>query len=375
MSKPDQKPSHQQDQKAANETGVVATAEARVITVGEHRIYPGERRSVNLQLPPLYTHASVGMPVHVIHGKRAGPTVFITAAIHGDEINGVEIIRRLLKLKSLDRIKGAIIAVPVVNVYGFIAQSRYLPDRRDLNRSFPGTERGSMASRLAELLMSSIIDQCTHGIDLHTGAAGRDNLPQIRVAPDAADETHRMAEAFAPPVILHTSAADGTLRHAIHNKPMILYEAGEALRFSDASIKLGVNGIVRVLRSLSMLTPTRTQERAQEMAKSEQRKVVKRRAPVVVTDSTWIRAPQSGIMRARVKLGDVVKPQQTLGIVADPFGEHEELLVAKEAAIVVGMSNLPLVHEGEALFHLARAHAPGVAAQTVDAFVQEYDSN
>ncbi len=343
----------------------------RLISIGEHLIYPGERRSVNLQLPPLYTHASVGMPVHVIHGKRPGPIVFITAAIHGDEINGVEIIRRLLKLKALDRLKGAVIAVPVVNVYGFIAQARYLPDRRDLNRSFPGTERGSMASRLAELLMSAIIDQCTHGIDLHTGAAGRDNLPQIRVAPDASEESHQMAEAFAPPVILQTSAAEGTLRYTVKDKPMILYEAGEALRFSDASIKLGVNGIVRVLRSLSMLPPARSGEHGNTSVRKQDR----RRASVVVTDSSWIRAPQSGIMRARVKLGDVVKPDQILGIVADPFGEHEEALVAKEAAIVVGMTNLPLVHEGEALFHLAKASAPGVAARTVDAFVQEYDSD
>lgn len=354
----------------------------RVIAIGEHQILPGQRLSVNLPLPPLYTHASVGMPVHVIHGRRPGPVVFITAAIHGDEINGVEIIRRLLKLKALDRLKGAVIAVPVVNVYGFIAQSRYLPDRRDLNRSFPGTERGSMASRLADLLMSSIIDQCTHGIDLHTGAAGRDNLPQIRVATDAVDESHRMAEAFAPPVILQTNASEGTLRHTIGDKPIILYEAGEALRFSESSIKLGVNGIVRVLRSLSMLAPARANERVNEREGQEikhdpsppLRKLDRRRASVVVTDSSWVRATQSGIMRARVKLGDVVKEGQTLGIVADPFGEHEEVLVAKEAAIVIGMTNLPLVHEGEALFHLAKATAPGVAAKTVDAFVQEYDA-
>ena len=151
------------------------------ITIGDVTVNPGERLYVDLPLPPLYTHTSVAMPVHVINGRQAGPVMFVTAAIHGDEINGIEIIRRLLATKALRRLSGTLIAVPVVNVYGFVSQSRYLPDRRDLNRSFPGSERGSMAARLADTLVSEIIGKCTHGIDLHTAAEGRANLPQIRV--------------------------------------------------------------------------------------------------------------------------------------------------------------------------------------------------
>ena len=150
------------------------------IEIAGVRVKPGTRQSIDIPLPSFYTHSSVNMPVHVVHGRRPGPVLLVSAALHGDEINGVEVIRRLLSHKFIDRIKGTLIAIPVVNVYGFVSKSRYLPDRRDLNRSFPGSENGSMASRLAHVLMTQIIPRCTHIIDLHTGAVNRENLPQIR---------------------------------------------------------------------------------------------------------------------------------------------------------------------------------------------------
>jgi predicted deacylase len=143
-------------------------------------VAPGQSLTIELEVPRLYTHTETSMPVHVINGKKAGPRLFVCAAIHGDEINGIEIIRRLLQHKALKRIRGSLIAIPIVNVYGVISHSRYLPDRRDLNRSFPGTEKGSLAARLADLFMREIVNQCTHGIDLHTGGMHRDNFPQIR---------------------------------------------------------------------------------------------------------------------------------------------------------------------------------------------------
>jgi len=147
--------------------------------------------------------------VHVIHGKREGPVLFLSAALHGDEINGVEIIRRVLKHRSLSRLKGTLIAVPIVNVYGFLYKSRYLPDRRDLNRSFPGSQQGSMASRTANLFLTEIVSKCSHGIDLHTGAIHRDNLPQVRALMDD-PETERMAYAFRAPVVLNTDIVEGS---------------------------------------------------------------------------------------------------------------------------------------------------------------------
>jgi len=337
----------------------MTTPDSQNITIGEHLIRPGERRFIDLPLPPLYTHTSVSMPVHVINGRQPGPVLFVTATIHGDEINGIEVIRRLLDIKSLNRLKGALIAVPVVNVYGFVAQSRYLPDRRDLNRSFPGSERGSMAARLADVFMQEIISQSTHGIDLHTAAAGRDNLPQVRIDFKDNAEAREMARAFAPPVILDVAPGEGTLRAAVGDLPIILYEAGEALRFNEVSIRVGVKGILRVMRKLKMLPDLRKNESQSE--------------PIFSKDSTWTRAPQSGILRARVTLGDIVVVGETLGIVADPFGEFEEEVVSTVAGIVIGMSNMPLVHEGEALFHIAEAESAVSAAKVVDQFQAEYD--
>ena len=297
------------------------------------------------------------MPVHVLNGRRSGPVLFVTATVHGDEINGIEIIRRLLATRALDRLSGTLVAVPVVNVYGFIAQSRYLPDRRDLNRSFPGSERGSMGARLADLVKSEVLDRCTHGIDLHTAAAGRDNLPQVRFdfgqaeldASDQAGTARAMAHAFAPPVILNSDPGDGTLRKACGDKPVILYEAGEALRFNEVAIKAGVAGILRVLRHLKMLPESkRTPSNRPDKGVNE-----RNFKALVSRDSQWMRAPQSGILRARVALGDAVRPGQSLGVIADPFGELEEEVFSEVSGVIVGQSNLPLVHEGEAVFHIA----------------------
>lgn len=329
------------------------------VVIGNQIVKPGERHYIDLPLPPLYSHTSVAMPVHVINGKRSGPTLCVTAAIHGDEINGIEIIRRLLATKQLSRLKGALVAVPVVNVYGFVTGSRYLPDRRDLNRSFPGSERGSMAARLADMFLSDVLSSCTHAIDLHTAAAGRDNLPQIRYHFGANPEADLMAKAFSPPVILNSMPGDGTMRKAIGSKPLLLYEAGEALRFDEVAIRAGVKGILNVMRFLDMLPEGKKSER--------------RRFPIISTDSQWMRAPQSGILRTTVSLGEIVRQGQTLGIVADPFGELEEEVISSAPGVIVGKTNLPLVHEGEALFHVAQAASPGTAAASVDAFVQEHD--
>lgn len=320
------------------------------ITIYGESIAPGERRTLNLPVADLYTQSAVTMPVQVINGKRPGPRLFVSAAIHGDELNGVEIIRRLLKLHRLRYLRGTLIAIPIVNIFGLIHHSRYLPDRRDLNRSFPGSETGSLAARLANLFMSEIVAHCTHGIDLHTGAHARANLPQIR-ANLSDPETERLAYAFGVPVLLNSVVRDGSLREAAaeHGIPMLLYEAGEALRFDELSIRAGVRGIVSVMGALEMLSPRRSH---------------KSTTPYVAHASTWLRAPQSGILRTLVPLGKRVKKGDTLGMIADPFGESEQSVIANVSGIVIGRTNLPLVNEGEALFHLARfADSREVAAQ------------
>jgi len=329
------------------------------ITIGDVTVEPGKRAYVDLPLPPLYTHSLVSMPVHVINGRNDGPVLFVSAAIHGDEINGIEIIRRLLKTKTLNRINGTLIAVPVVNVYGFVSQSRYLPDRRDLNRSFPGSDGGTMASRLADTFMTEIADKCTHGIDFHTAAAGRNNLPQIRADLDSSPSLLPMAVAFSPPVILDSSTRGGTLRAAVGDKPVLLYEAGEALRFDELAIRAGVQGTLRVMRYLNMLPVSKKVERKYE--------------PTIANDSVWMRAPQSGILRSTLKLGAIVNRGDVVGIVADPFGVAEEKVISHVSGVLVGQSNLPLVHEGEALFHVACISSTKSAARVVDEFHQEYE--
>jgi len=320
----------------------------------------GERATIDLPAGRLYTHTPMTIPVHVINGKQAGPRLFISAAIHGDEINGVEIIRRVLKLSALKRLKGSLIAVPIVNVHGLINHSRYLPDRRDLNRSFPGSEKGSLAGRLAHLFMEEIVSQSTHGIDLHTGAIHRTNLPQIRANLDD-EATDKLARAFNVPVIISSNLRDGSLREAAaeHGIPMLLYEAGEALRFDEVSIRAGVNGIVNVMRTLEMLPPSR-------------RKIQKQTEPVVARSSSWVRAPDSGILRAMVPLGGRVKKGTLLGVVADPFGETEYQIIAPFSGIVIGKTNLPLANEGDALYHIARFGDIGEIEAKVDEFHEEH---
>lgn len=328
--------------------------------IGDQRVDPGERITFDLTVPHLYTYAAVSMPIQIIHGKHPGPKLFVSAAIHGDEINGIEIIRRLVKLPALQRLRGTLLAAPVVNVYGFVNQSRYLPDRRDLNRSFPGSKTGSLAARLAHLFMEEIVARCTHGIDLHTAAVHRDNLPQIRALVDD-PETKQLAYAFGSPVILNSDLRDGSLRQAVVDLgiPVLLYEGGEALRFNEFAIRAGVNGIISVMRELEMLPLSRRRKKP-------------RVEPVVARSSSWVRAPQSGILRSLTGLGSHIRKGDTLAIVADPFGERTEEIIAPSSGIVVGQTNLPLVHEGEALYHVARFGKPETVAEALEAFQLEH---
>ncbi len=324
-------------------------------------VAPGKRATIALPVTKLYTHAPIEIPIHVMRGKQDGPRLFVSAAIHGDEINGVEIIRRLIKHAVLKRLRGTLVAVPVVNVHGLINHSRYLPDRRDLNRSFPGSERGPLASRLAYLFMKEVVDKCTHGIDLHTGAIHRANLPQIRANLDD-DETGRLAKVFSVPVLLNATIRDGSLRQAAAEKgiPMLLYEAGEALRFDEVSIRAGVRGIVNVMRELEMLPPSK-------------RKKTQSKEPMVARSSSWVRAPSSGIFRPVVALGARVEKEGLLGVIEDPFGEIEDPVHARYAGIVIGRINLPLVNEGDALFHIARFGKVDKAVATVEEFQELHE--
>jgi len=321
-------------------------------------VAPGKRAVVEMPAAQLYTNTPLNIPVHVVHGRKPGPVLLVCAAIHGDELNGVEIIRRILQTQSLRSLRGTLVAVPVVNVFGFIHKSRYLPDRRDLNRCFPGSESGSLGARMANLFKTQVLDCCTHAIDLHTGAIYRSNLPQIRANLDSA-ATAEMAHAFGVPLILNSVLRDGTLREVAEaqNIPVITYEAGEALRFDEGSIRAGLRGVLNVMRHLGMLPPSRKPHALVE--------------PAVARSSLWVRAERDGVFRSLVALGDRVKQGQVLGRIGSPFSADEMEIVSPCGGILVGRDNLPLVNEGEALFHIARFEEVKEVAEQVQAFAAD----
>ncbi|EGV18252.1 succinylglutamate desuccinylase/aspartoacylase family protein [Thiocapsa marina] len=327
------------------------------VSIAGREIQPGERARVDIPLPNLYTTTPVYMPVHVVRGRKPGPRLFVTASIHGDEINGVEIIRRMLLQKALSRLRGTLLAVPVVNVYGYVRQSRYLPDRRDLNRSFPGSDKGSLAARLATTLISEVVEGSTHGIDLHTGAIHRENLPQIRVTLNAGEDMPALAKAFETPVILDAEIRPGSLRAeaAARGIPILLYEGGEALRFDEFAVRAGLRGILGVMRHIGMIRST-----APRRAIGHE--------PLVARSSVWVRAHQSGILLSLTPLGAHVNKGDTLGIITDPFRPVDDPVLSPVSGIVIGRTNLPLITEGEALYHLACFGKPETAA----ALLEEY---
>ena len=329
------------------------------ITIGETQINPGERVNVSLPVADLYTSTSLSMPVQVICGRQAGPVLFVSAAVHGDELNGVEIIRRLLKRKALRSLRGTLLAVPIVNVHGFLDQSRYLPDRRDLNRSFPGSSKGSIAARLAYTFNHQILSNSDYGIDLHTGAINRSNLPQIRANLDD-PRTFDFANVFGVPVIVNSNIRDGSLRECASERgmPMLIYEAGEALRFDETCIRAGIRGVLNAMRHIGMLPDGKDLQPV---------------TPIVARSTQWVRAGSSGIVSGKVKLGSTVKKGQRLATISDPLGDEEDTVVAPFDGIVIGRSNLPLAHEGDALFNLSSFLDVPKAADVVETFASAHE--
>jgi len=329
-------------------------------SIGGTEVKPGQRANINLPVADLYTSTSLSMPVRVVCGRRQGPVLFVSAAIHGDELNGVEIIRRLLRLKILRSVRGTLVAVPIVNVHGFLNQSRYLPDRRDLNRSFPGSAKGSIAARLANTFFTEIVSKADFGIDLHTGAINRSNLPQIRGNLDD-EKTLDLANAFGVPVIINANIRDNSLRSSVVDSgvPVLIYEAGEALRFDEISIRAGLRGVLNIMRLIGMLP-----------AKRPAKRPVK---PVLARTTSWVRAPASGIFNTSVSLGSSVTEGQRIGSINDPLGDTTEKMVAPFDGIVIGRSNLPLAHEGDALFNIAAFRSVSKAEDLVEEFTSELD--
>jgi predicted deacylase len=306
--------------------------------IADLHVRPGHRAKIELPIARLMSGTPVALPAVVLHGTQTGPTVWLSAAIHGDEICGVEIIRRVLERTDPANLAGTLIAVPVVNVHGFNAGDRYLPDRRDLNRSFPGSARGSLASRVAHLMMTEVIDRCDIGIDLHTGSDHRINLPQIRGDLDN-PAVRDLAAVFAAPISLHSRTRDGSLREAATESgaTALLFEGGEADRFDPSAIAAGTNGVLRVLAAAGMVESA---PKAKTQTKWSRK-------------SVWMRASNSGMLQLSVRLGDEVAKGERIATIYDPFGKRLGAVSSRSTGVVVGHTQRPLVNRGDAIVHLA----------------------
>ncbi len=311
------------------------------IEIGGTRVAAGTQRVVELPVASLPSGQPVTLSIHVIHGTQPGPTLWISGAVHGDEVVGIEIVRRVADAIKPRTLHGTLLAIHVVNPFGLLHQTRYLPDRRDLNRAFPGSARGSLGARLAALVMKEVVARCTHGIDLHSGTHHRINHPQVRA--DLSDsETLDMARAFGTSVLIDARTRDGSLRASAARKGarVLLYEGGEALRLHPESVDAGVSGVRRVLHHLRM---TRLPQQQQESPPGQ---------PFVCKNTRWIRASRSGMFHPGVQCGDLVAEKDIIGEIIDPFGRSRVRVRTRYAGVVIGATLNPLVHQGDALIHI-----------------------
>ncbi len=332
--------------KRAAERRAEALPRAEPFSFADQTIAPGTTKRIDVPVARLPTGNWVYLSVVVAHGSRRGPTIWLSGAVHGDELNGVVIVDEVIRTLKPKKLSGTVLAVPIVNAFGLIQGSRYLPDRRDLNRMFPGSKRGSLGSRLARLLTDLVITPAEFGLDFHTGSGGRTNLPQIRCNLDD-PATATLARAFGTPVVIHSGLRDGSLRaHAASmGKPMLVFEGGEANRLDDTAISAGLAGAQRVMTfagmtEVSSITPP---SQATEFFRS----------------SSWVRAGRSGFCRLSVQLGQSVVEGQSFGTVIDPATGKRAPLKSKTTGIVIGRATEGLITAGDAVIHVASERARG----------------
>lgn len=308
----------------------------RLVVAGAH-VPPGERRDLAPLVSESYTGDRTTLPMAVVNGIDEGPTVAVTAAIHGDELNGIAICQHLLAALDPATLRGAVIVVPIANVLGAQIRSRYLPDRRDLNRSFPGSTKGSTAARIARIIHDDVLLASEVGIDLHTAANRRTNVPQLRI--DTSDaRASELAAVFGAPYVLDASLRPGSLREAASQKgiPVLTYEAGEPLRFDEAAITIGTDGILRVLGALDMIDEVPAPGPT----------------PLVMHESTWLRADRGGILDRHVDWGEHVEEGQPVWTTTSPLGAERATVESPVDGVVIGGTTIPLVAPGDAVLHI-----------------------
>ena len=313
-------------------------AENKTIVINGATVEPGQKKLLRIEIARLPTGTLIDIPVHVFNSRKAGPTVLVQAGLHGDEINGVETLRRMLENKDFEISRGAVIVVPILNVFGFIHFSRDVPDGKDVNRSFPGSRTGSLASRIAYHYTQEILPQIDFGLDLHTGGGQRHNFPQMRYT--EGDETgQRLATLFNAPFSFASNLISGSFRKAAHKmgKPIAVYEAGESMRFDEKSIAVGIKGVKNVLKGMKLVSGRKENMQSVPL---EYRK--------------WLRAPRAGMFIPEIENGSEMKKGQILGMVTDTFAKKHKKIKAPFDGYVICINHQAVVNQGDALFHVGR---------------------
>ncbi len=313
------------------------------IIINKNVIAPGENKQIILNTYELPTQTKMEIPVYVFRSVNDGPTILLSAGMHGDETNGVEIIRKIINREEVNNLKcGTLIALPIINIVSFLFGSRDLPDGRDMNRCFPGNKNGSLGSRIAYDIMKHIIPLIDCGVDFHTGGSKINNYPQIRCVFDFHDNLE-LAHCFSAPLTIDSTYREGTMRKEASKKGkcILVYEGGESMRFDYRAINEGLNGCLRLLSSKGMIDAK-----------------VPNNHSVKIRKDTWLRAKNSGLFHTNAANGSYVNKGDIIGVICNPYGKFDEKIIAPNDAYIVGVNNQPVVNEGDALIHLGMENTP-----------------
>lgn len=319
----------------------------KTITILGESILPGQTKTIDMEIAKLHNTAKLKIPIIVSRSKMEGPTVLFSAGIHGDEINGVEIVRQIITKKINKPKTGTIICIPIVNMFGFINMSRQFPDGRDLNRVFPGSKKGSLASRFAYHILTEIMPLVDYAVDFHAGGASRFNAPQIRLAPNHT-ELKILADVFNAPFTLFSKNIAGSFRNSSQklNVKMLLFEGGKSLDINESVAKVGIDGVKRILSHLSMLDPKHAIEKQDKNT-------------IYIEKSAWIRATCSGLLHDNGHIGLFVKKGTILATITDPFGKFERIVRAPNEGYIINANHAPIVYQGDAIYHISKTLGNG----------------
>lgn len=315
--------------------------EHKSITIFKETVLPGESKTINMEIATLHTMTKLKIPIIVERSKYSGPTILLSAGLHGDEINGIEIVRQIIT-KNINKPKtGTIICIPVINVFGFVNQTREFPDKRDLNRVFPGSKKGSLASRFAYYLLKEIMPHIDYAIDFHAGGASRFNAPQIRIVPKNA-ELKKLADIFQAPFGLYSKNIAGSFRNSCDKLgvKMLLFEGGKSVNINEEVTQEGLEGTKRILDHLGMLN-------------SKKEVTYPEKPTIYITKSNWIRAKYSGMFHGYTQIGNYVIKGQLLATISDPYGKIEFTVKAPNSGYIINVNDAPIVYQGDAIYHIS----------------------